>query len=112
MEEAKFSTISKENIWCTLKLKDNDILLLGCIYRSPSTNNDNTQRLCNLLQEVDEINLSHLLIVGDFNFPEVDYSKYHSNAPQNHRSHIFINKILDIFLYQPITEIMKILMKI
>ncbi len=33
VEETKF------NIWCTLKLKDNDKLLLGCIYRSPSTNN-------------------------------------------------------------------------
>ncbi len=71
---------------------------------SPSTNNDNTQHLCNLLQEVDEINPSHLLIVGDFNFPEVDWSNYYSNAPQNHRSHIFINKILDVFLYQHITE--------
>ncbi len=74
VEEAKFSTISKENMWCTLKLKDNDKLLLGCIYRSPSTNNDNTQSLCNLLQELDEINPSHLLIVSDFNFPEVDWS--------------------------------------
>ncbi len=104
VEEVKFSTISKEKIWCTLQLKDNDKLQLGCIYRSPRTNNDNTQSLCNLLQEVDEINPSHLLIVGDFNFPEVDWSNYHSNAPQNHRSHIFINKILDMFLYQHITE--------
>jgi exonuclease III len=43
VEEVKFNTISKENLWCTLKLKDNDKLLLGCIYRSPSTNNENTQ---------------------------------------------------------------------
>ncbi len=27
----KFCTISKENMWCTLKLNDNDKLLLGCI---------------------------------------------------------------------------------
>ncbi len=104
VEEVKFSTISKENIWCTLKLKDNDKQLLGCIYRSPSTNNDNMQSVCNLLQEVDKINTSHLLIVGDFNFPEVDWSNYNSNTPQNHRLHIFINKILDMFLYQQITE--------
>ncbi len=42
VEETKFNTTSKENILCTLKLKDNDKLLLGCIYRSPSDNNVNT----------------------------------------------------------------------
>ncbi len=104
MEELKFNTISKENIWCTIKLKDSDKLLIECIYRSPSTNNDNTQRLCNLRQEIDEINPSHLLIVGDFNFPEVNWSNYHLKAPQNHSSHIFMNKILDMLLYQHITE--------
>ncbi len=59
VEDAKFSTISKDNTWCTLNLKDNDKLLLVCIYRSPRTNNDNTQSLCNLLQEVDEIIPTH-----------------------------------------------------
>ncbi len=98
MEKTKF------NIWCTLKLKDNDKLLLGCIYRSPSTNNESTHSLCNLLQEVDEAKPSHMLIVGDFNYPEIDRFDCHSNASPNHRSQIFINKIQDMFLFQHITE--------
>ncbi len=31
VKEAKFNTNSNENVWCTLKLKENDKLLLGCI---------------------------------------------------------------------------------
>ncbi len=42
VEETKFNTNSNENVWCTLKLKENDKLLLGCINRSPTYNNDHT----------------------------------------------------------------------
>ena len=104
VEETKFNTISKENIWCTLKLKDKDKLLLGCIYRSPSNNNENTHSLCNLLQEINDTNPSHILITGDFNYPEIDWSDYHSNTSNDHRSQIFLNKIQDMFLYQHVTE--------
>ncbi len=68
VEDTKFNTTSKENIWCTLKLKENDKLLLSCIY-SPCDNNVNTHSLCNLLQEVNDTKPLHILITGDFNFP-------------------------------------------
>ncbi len=99
MEDTKFNTTSKENIWHTLKLKDSDKLLLGCIYRSPSTNNENTNSLSNLLQEVDETKPSHVLIIGDFNYPEIDWLDCHSNAPPNHRSQIFIKWNTGYFFY-------------
>ncbi len=103
VEETKFNTNSNENVWCTLILKENDKLLLGCIYRSPTYNNVNTQTLCNLFQEVNDKNPSHILIVGDFNYPEIDWSDYHSNATQ-HRLQIFLDKIQDLFLYQHVAE--------
>ncbi len=80
VEETKFNTNSNGNVWCTLKLKQNDKLLLGCFYRSPTYNNENTQKWCNLLQEVNDKNPSHILIAGDFNYPEIDWSDYHSNT--------------------------------
>lgn len=68
-QETRFSTTSKENIWCTLNLANYySGLLLGCIYRSRSTDKENTQSLCNLLQEVIDSNLSHIFIAGDLNF--------------------------------------------
>ncbi len=76
VEERKFNTNSNENVWCTLKLKENDKLLLGCIYRS-LTYNENTQ---NLLQEVNDKNPCHILNGGDFNYTEIDWSDYHSNT--------------------------------
>jgi exonuclease III len=97
-------TIAKENIWCELKLKDNDTLLLGCIYRSPTKNNENTDNLCKLLIEAQEKKPSHVLIVGDFNYPEIDWENVHTNEPENHRSHTFIKTFQDLFLYQHTTE--------
>ncbi len=60
--------------------------------------------LCNLLEEVDENNPSHVLMIDDFNYHEIYWSECHSTAPPNHRSHVFINKIQDLFLFQHITE--------
>ncbi len=69
VEETKFNTNSNEIVLCTLKLKANDKLLLGCIYRSHT----DTQIVCNLLQEVSDKRPSHLLITGYFNYPDIDW---------------------------------------
>ncbi len=41
VQQATLNTYYNENIWCTLPLKDNDNLLIGCTSRSLSTNNGN-----------------------------------------------------------------------
>ncbi len=100
VDETKFNTNSNENVWCTLKLKENDKLLLGCIYRSPTYNNVKTQKLGNL----NDKSPSHILIAGDFNYPEIEWSYYYSNTTQQHRSQIFLDKIQDLFLYHHVAE--------
>ncbi len=56
-----------------------------------------TQQLCNLLQEVNNKNPCHILIAGDFNYPEIDWLDYHSNTIQQHRSQIFLEIVHDLF---------------
>ena len=47
------------------KIKRHENLLLGCIYRNLTENNENTLQLVNLMQEVEDTKPGHLLIVGD-----------------------------------------------
>ncbi len=47
---------------------------------------------------------SHVLMMRDFNYSEIDWPNCHSTAPPNHRSHTYINIIQGMFLYQHITE--------
>ena len=102
--EVKFESISKENVWCTIKLKNNEDLLLGCIYRSPTNDNENTLKLTKLLQEVIDTNPQNLIITGDFNYKEINWASMYSSHTENHRTNIFLEKIKDLFLYQHVTE--------
>ena len=59
--------------WCTISLNNHDRLLVGTIYRSPNLIAEQNTKLITMLEEVSHINCSHLLIMGDFNFPEIDW---------------------------------------
>ena len=104
--QEEFSTCSfKEQLWVKLQLVNSDVLLIGCIYRSPSGNNlKSLEDLHALLTCVCSSNPSHLLIVGDFNVPDIDWNTKFSEAPENHYSHCLLKTINDCFLVQHVTE--------
>ena len=75
----------------SIKLMGHDLLLVGCIYRSLSSDIlRSTIGPCKLLTEVD--NHTHLLICGDFNYPDIDWS---SNFCSNHCSQLFLDTVQD-----------------
>ena len=63
----------EESLWCQISLKDTDKLLIGVIYRSPSCTKENHDHLRTLLRNACQFNTSHLLIVGDFNYSEINW---------------------------------------
>ncbi|XP_072037662.1 uncharacterized protein [Amphiura filiformis] len=87
-------------MWCEIRLKDGDKLLLGCIYRSPNSSMGNNQQLNQLINKACTRQNSHLLIVGDFNFPEVDWQSWTCNAGDSHPGWAFLDCLQDNFLYQ------------
>ena len=81
------------------------MLLLGGIYRSPSKDiTTSTKDLCALLKIVTDTNPSHLIILGDFNYPEINWNYTISRAAENHPSNMFLNSIQDSLLYQHVTQ--------
>lgn len=63
----------KDSVWCTLSLCSSKRLLLGCLYRSPNSSVDNNQCLNNLFNTVCHESFDYLMIVGDFNCPDVNW---------------------------------------
>ena len=57
----------EESVWAEVRLRDRDKLLLGCIYRSPNADEENNNKLLEMLEAVQQLKLTHLLLVGDFN---------------------------------------------
>ena len=65
-------------IWLEMKLANCDKLLLGCLYRSPN-NADNDKEQINMeLKASVQYGYCHVLIVGDFNYPEQRSSGVHA----------------------------------
>ena len=99
------NTNFEEQLWISIRLRNHDMLLLGGIYRSPSKDiTTSTKDLCALLKIVTDTNPSHLIILGDFNYPEINWNYTISRAAENHPSNMFLNSIQDSLLYQHVTQ--------
>ncbi|WAQ99940.1 hypothetical protein MAR_024313 [Mya arenaria] len=94
--EADFS----ESVWCELRLANAKKLLIGGIYKSPSSNLVNQRNLNLLLSQACSLTFDHLVILGDFNFPEIDWSTWTVHRNETHPAFSFVKCLRDNFLNQ------------
>ena len=73
----------EEGVWCSFIDGNKDSVLIGCLYRSPSTTLENTQKMYSLLKSnvIDEY--KKVCIVGDFNFPTIRWQGVWSSEFDN-----------------------------
>lgn len=94
----------QESVWCSIILQGTDRLLLGCVYRSPSSTAENNAELFKLMESAAGKHFSHKLIVGDFNFHEIKWKDNAVDASENHPASLFYDCTLDNFLHQHVME--------
>ncbi|CAG2213615.1 unnamed protein product [Mytilus edulis] len=96
--EAQF----QENIFIKIKLNQNDKLLIGLIYRSPSNNTkEYNDKLTELISEATQKGFSHILIMGDFNYPAIDWEIWNTKGEnENSIENRFLDSIQENFLFQ------------
>ena len=68
----------KESLWCSVPVDRNNFILVGVIYHSPSSSTANDIHLMNLNTEATCNCKPHLLIMGDFNFPDITWEDWSS----------------------------------
>ena len=93
----------KEHLWVLIPLLNNDSLRIGYIYRSPTANlTVSTNSLCDLLSAA-ATSCSHLLIYGDFNYANIDWT---NNIGYTNDSYVqqVIDELNDLFLYQHVNR--------
>ena len=71
----KIDSEFKEHVWCNLRISESTNIVVGAMYRSPYGQRENTIQLVNLLLEISARRFSHSVIMGDFNFKEIDWDK-------------------------------------
>ena len=73
----------QENLFVKIKLNQTDKLLVGLVSNRTSENSDN---LCSLISEATNKGYSHILIMGDFNYPDIDWENWNTKG-NNTNSH-------------------------
>ena len=93
----------KESVWCEIPLENGDRLLIGCVYRTPSDPKENSKEINKLLKSVTN-NRSHVLITGDFNYPEINWKEESSPTNTDHPAAKFMEAVRDSFLIQHVMD--------
>ena len=93
-----------ESVWVNIRLENRDSLLIGGIYRSPQSSDENNKLLFDLLNKLKEETYSNIIIMGDFNMPEINWELWTTSRSENHHSYRFLECLRDSFLEQPITH--------
>ena len=76
---------------------------LGIIYRSPNISPQDDLKLNYQVSQASKT-LKNLVIVGDFNFPEIDWTNLYCSKKEDHSASIFLHDVIDCKLHQCITE--------
>ena len=98
-EEIKIVSNYHERPWIKLKLKGSDELLVGCIYKSLNSEKEILTLLNKIIIKAPLMKqFSHLLIMGDFNYPKLDWTNWNSKGDKE--GDVFMESIRDSFLYQ------------
>ena len=97
--EIHMKTNFQENLFVKIKLNQTDKLL---VHRSPSNRtSENSDNLCSLISEATNKGYSHILIMGDFNYLDIDWENWNTKGDNtNSHEYTFIETIQDNFLYQ------------
>ena len=69
--------------------KSNEDLLLGAIYRSPSSSEMNSRQLVSLINLAMNCKCSQTVVIGDFNFPTIDWNDWSTPHDSNHSDYLF-----------------------
>ena len=96
----KLKTDFSEGIFVECEQDNETKLLVGLMYRSPSSSPDNTGRLNKLIQEISDLNNSHTLLMGDFNYPEINWTEERSEGGQTNPATLFLKATRDAYLIQ------------
>ncbi|MES9971492.1 MAG: reverse transcriptase family protein, partial [Candidatus Thiodiazotropha sp.] len=95
------NSLYNDGSWCDW-LVDKETVLLGAIYRSPSTD-ESCVTINRLLNEASRSG-HRLLVTGDFNMKDINWENYSTCHNENHHEYEFIECLRDNFLFQHVVE--------
>ena len=93
-----------DHIWAVIEPQPGNKILLGCMYRSPNSTPANNHKLLNILSQACTVPKTRLLVVGDFNFREIDWVLGVANCSENHPASCFLDAVSENYLIQHVDQ--------
>ncbi len=94
----------KEYIFIQIKQTDiNSCLLFGCMYRSPNSTNKNDEDMLELLKTVFNNCRLNTMIVGDFNYPTINWNNW-TSSDNSLGSNLFLDILRDNYILQNVDQ--------
>ena len=103
-EKVEIQSDFNDSLWVKIYQKNGCSLIVGCIYRSPNSEVINNENLLKLLQKAADICATNRIIVGDFNYKEIDWVNNVVHASNSHPAAKMYDKINDLFWNQLVTN--------
>ena len=76
-------------------------IVVGNVYRSPNSSSENDNNMFTFIEECCESNKGKLVIMGDFNYPDIDWVKLSANQIKSNK---FIDVLQENFLIQNVLQ--------
>ena len=84
-------------------------LLVGTCYRSPTSTDINDEKLRSVIEKaVLRATTHHVLIMGDFNYPQIDNVSENVAAKPTDQPTLFFDKTQELCLYQHVRDVTRI----
>ena len=84
-------------IVCELKTEDSNLLAIACVCRSPNSTISNSDNLNVLLKNIYDKYNANLIVLGDFNYPGIDWVHCSTNSCINDSNYKFLETTRDCF---------------
>ena len=98
--ETELTTQVMENQTITMTTNENKKIVICSVYRSPSSDDANNNKINQLLRETVNMNVDHVIFVGDFNYPNINWNLLTNIGNDQDKEYYFIETIKDCFLVQ------------
>ncbi|XP_066923557.1 uncharacterized protein [Clytia hemisphaerica] len=104
----KSATEFDESCIIEIRLCGRDVLVFGCLYRSPTNNNhseENNDKLNELIKSIaSEKRYTHKCLLGDMNYPTINWNNWTTSHSEESKEEKFLDALRDAFFYQLVDE--------
>ena len=78
-----------------INLESNNEIVVCCVYRSPNSSIDNSENMNLYLKSLSDKHPSNFIVMGDFNYPKIDWKHYSTTTSINDIHYNFLETVRD-----------------